>query len=63
MATSPAKKIIREGRLSLEILPARKRIYATNRLNSAHSTFTVGDESPLPGGWEKGVGNCSPEMP
>jgi len=26
-------------------------------------TFTNGEESPLPGGEAKGVGNASPEMP
>jgi hypothetical protein len=32
-------------------------------LKSAQITFTVGDESPLPGGLENGDGNLFPEMP
>jgi len=32
-------------------------------LKSAHMTLTVGDESPLPGGLEKGDGNLFPETP
>jgi hypothetical protein len=33
------------------------------RLSNAHNTFTVGDDKPLPGGFEKGVGNLLPEIP
>jgi hypothetical protein len=29
----------------------------------AQTTFTVGDDNPLPGGLAKGVGKRSPEMP
>jgi len=32
-------------------------------LNKAQMTFTIGDESPLPGGLAKGDGNLFPEMP
>lgn len=37
--------------------------YPTSKLNNAHTIFTVDDERPLPGGFEKGVGNLFPEMP
>ncbi|MBL7869954.1 MAG: hypothetical protein JNM71_18235 [Flavobacterium lindanitolerans] len=32
-------------------------------LNNTHNTFTIGTESPLPGGWAKGEGKGLPETP
>jgi hypothetical protein len=37
------------------------KISPTNTLRQAHRTFITGEESPLPGGFEKGDGNASPE--
>ena len=35
----------------------------TALVNNAQRTFTVGEERPFPGGFAKGVGKRSPEMP
>lgn len=59
----PMKRIISANLLPLEILPARKRKYPITKLSNAHSTFTVGEDKPLPGGLAKGVGKLSPEIP
>jgi hypothetical protein len=45
------------------ILPAHTRSEPIIRLSKAHKTFTVGDDKPFPGGFAKGVGNLSPEIP
>ncbi len=46
-----------------DTLLATKRIYPTTRLKHAQIVLTIGEESPLPGGFENGVGNLSPEIP
>ena len=40
-----------------------KSKYPASKLNSAHKTLVNGDESPLPGGSENGVGKAFPEIP
>ena len=52
-----------ESILSLFTFPALKSIKPITRLNSAHTTLTVDEESPLPGGLAKGVGNLFPQIP
>jgi hypothetical protein len=42
--------------LLLDIFPALNNKYPMTMFNIAQSTFMVGDERPLPGGLEKGVG-------
>ena len=59
----PRKKITIESILLLFILLALNNTYPIIKLKSAQITFIVGDESPLPGGLAKGVGNLFPEMP
>lgn len=59
----PMKNIIKERLFSVEILAALKSKKPIAKLNNAHTTFNVGDESPLPCGFENGVGNLFPEMP
>src|SRR5258707_15663135 len=63
MTAMPAKKITSAELSPLETFPARKRMYPAARLNSAQTTFTVGDDNPFPGGLANGVGKRSPEMP
>ena len=50
MTTRPAKKITSAESSPLDTFPTPKRMYPTTRLNSAQTTFTVGDDNPLPGG-------------
>ena len=45
------------------ILLTLKSKYPTSKLNSAQIILVKGDESPLPGGSENGVGNGFPEIP
>jgi hypothetical protein len=59
----PIKNTISERILSVEILAILKSKQPITKLNNAHTTFNAGDESPLPGGFEKGVGNLFPEIP
>ena len=59
----PIKNIMRERILPAEILAALKSKNPITKLNNAHNTFTNGDESPLPCGFENGVGNLFPEIP
>ena len=42
--------------LLLVIIPALNNKYPMTKFSIAQSRFIVGDESPLPGGLEKGVG-------
>lgn len=44
-------------------LLTRSRINPTIKLKQAHITLISGEESPFPGGLEKGEGNGSPETP
>jgi hypothetical protein len=60
IAAAPAKKrITGEGSPDL-IWSAPNSRYPTMKLNSAHTTLTVGDDKPLPGGLAKGDGNYRP---
>jgi hypothetical protein len=63
MYTTPAKKTRRLHLFVRESLPTRKRRYPIRRFASAHNTFTVGDDSPFPGGCANGLGKLSPDMP
>src|SRR5712664_3724490 len=62
ITTMPAKKTTSAELSPLETYPARNSMYPTTRLNSAHTTFTVGDDNPFPGGLVNCVGKRSPEM-
>ncbi len=42
------------------LLTSRK--YPTAKLRNDQNKFTIGGESPLPGGFENGVGNSLPEI-
>jgi hypothetical protein len=59
----PLKNTKRATLLVLEILPALNSKYPNAKLIIAHNTFVVGDDKPLPGGFAKGVGKLSPEIP
>ena len=59
----PKKKINNPNLLFEFILLTLKSKYPINKLDSAHKTLVKGDESPLPGGSENGVGNAFPEIP
>jgi hypothetical protein len=63
MQITPAKKARRLHLFVWDTLPVLRRTYPTNRLPSPQRTFTAGDESPLPGGFAKGVGKLTPDMP
>lgn len=63
MQAIPKKKMNTEILFSVEIFECIKRMYPTNKLNRDQSTFTVGDDSPFPGGLAKGVGKPFPEIP
>ena len=63
MAAMPAKNTTIDKGCALSNLLTVLNKYPTNRLNNAHTTFVVEEESPTPLGWEKGVGNLLPEMP
>ena len=63
IAKIPKNNTSIESLFLVEVLLTDSKIYPMNRLRQAHKTFTSGEESPLPGGVAKGVGNASPEMP
>jgi hypothetical protein len=45
------------------VLLTLSNIYPASKLKHAQITLTSGEESPFPGGFAKGDGNGSPEMP
>ena len=58
------KKIVSMAHLfCMVVLLTRRSKYPTARLKQAQRTFTRGEDNPLPGGSEKGLGKGSPEMP
>jgi hypothetical protein len=61
--TMPTKNVSRLQLFVWETLPTRKRMYPMSKLPSPHTTFTVGDDNPFPGGFENGDGKLSPEIP
>ena len=61
--TIPKNKIIIENLFSGEVLLIRNNIYPIKISTSAHNTLTNGWEGPKKGGFAKGVGKKSPEMP
>jgi hypothetical protein len=63
IAAMPAKKMTSARLPPPATFPTRERMQPTTRFSSAQRTFTVGDDNPFPGGWEKGVGKGSPETP
>src|ERR1700744_1315298 len=62
-AAIPAKKASTDAVLLLSIWLARYRRKNITMLTSPHTTFTVADDRPLPGGFAKGVGNLLPDTP
>ena len=63
IAAMPIKKMESDAKLPKFTLPIFSSTQPTSMLKSAQMTLTVGDESPLPGGLEKGDGNLFPETP
>jgi hypothetical protein len=63
IASIPKNKTIIARLFFMVALLTRSRINPTIKLKQAHITFTSGEESPFPGGFAKGDGNGSPEMP
>ena len=55
--TMPKNKISMDSLFFTDTLPAISNTYPINRLKQAHSTFTNGDDGPLPGGVANGEGN------
>ncbi len=45
------------------VLPARNKIYPSNKLKDPHNTLTSGDDNPLPGGSANGEGKGFPDAP
>lgn len=63
IASTPIKNASIKSLLSGDTSPALKRIYPITRFKFAHNILTNGEESPLPGGLENGVGKRFPEIP
>ena len=63
IARIPKNNTSIESLFLVDVLLTDSNTYPTKRLRQAHKTFTSGDESPLPAGCAKGVGNASPEIP
>ena len=63
MVAIPVKNTTNTGTLPELTCPDLNKRYPITILKSAHSTFTVGDDSPFPGGLANGVGNLSPQTP
>jgi hypothetical protein len=63
IARIPKNKTSIEILFLKEALLTNSRTYPTTRLRHPHKTLTNGEDSPLPGGVAKGVGNESPETP
>ena len=59
-----AKKNISKFHLFCEeTFPTRSKMYPMIKLINPHTTLIVGDESPSPGGLEKGLGKLCPDIP
>jgi hypothetical protein len=63
IAATAIKNIIKDRKFGFIIFPPRKRIYPMTIFSRPQRTLTVGDDRPLPGGFAKGEGNETPEMP
>jgi hypothetical protein len=63
IANIPRKRTNRENLFCTDVLLTLNNMYPINKLKQAQSTLTVGEESPFPGGCEKGLGKESPETP
>jgi hypothetical protein len=63
IAKIPKKRTNMENLFCTDILLIRNKIYPINKFKQAHNTLTVGEDRPLPGGCEKGLGKESPETP
>ncbi len=63
ITTIPKNKTSIESLFARDVLLTLNNIYPASKLKQPHNTLTVGDESPLPGGFANGVGNGFPEMP
>ena len=63
MKTTPAKNAKRLHLFVWATLPALIKMKPIKRLNRAHKTLISGEDNPLPGGFAKGVGKLSPDIP
>ena len=63
IANIPRNKTSIEILFFVDVLLTISNIYPTTRLKQPHKTLINGEESPLPGGVAKGVGNASPDIP
>jgi len=63
IATIPKNKTSIESLFAVDVLLTLNKIYPASKLKQPHNTLTVGEDSPLPGGFAKGVGNEFPETP
>jgi hypothetical protein len=63
ITANPAKNTITGTKLPEFAFDALHSNQATTILNNAQATLVTDDDKPLPGGFEKGVGNLSPETP
>ena len=63
MQTMPVKSKTKLQTFSRETLPTLNRMYPIKKLPSPQIVLTIGDDNPFPGGFEKGDGNLSPDIP
>ncbi|MFA5405333.1 MAG: hypothetical protein WC358_10400 [Ignavibacteria bacterium] len=63
ITTIPAKKIIKASIFLVLILLNFNSKYPGTKLIKAHITFVNGEDSPFPGGLEKGDGKGIPDIP
>ena len=64
MSTNPTIKTSQPFFFSTSFtLLLTNRKYPIAKLRNDQNKFTIGGESPLPGGFENGVGNSLPEIP
>ncbi len=61
--TMPKNNAKRLHLFACETFPTLYREYPTTIFTKPHTTLTVGDDKPLPGGFANGVGKLSPEIP
>ena len=63
IAIIPKNKTSIDSLFAVDVLLTLNNIYPASKLKQPHKTLTIGEDSPLPGGFAKGDGNESPEMP
>jgi hypothetical protein len=59
----PARSVTKLQTLACETFPTLKRMYPTMKLQSPQMVLIMGDDNPFPGGFEKGDGKLSPDIP